>query len=309
MQGSIARVQINRPEVMNALNEKVVGQLKNVMDNLNENEDVTTIVFEGAGKAFIAGADVKFFVEKLKENSFEDILKFTEAGHDLLNTIEKSTKTTIALTTGITYGGGLEFALACDYRIGTKKTELRFPETGIGIYPGLGGTQRTPRIVGVEIARWAILGGNKISGDLAYKLGFIDEYVLETDIESKVLKLAGFETTETKFRGHPHEITDNIDMLMRFYSDNALPQILSGHTPVGFDAEDEFVIRQFKNLSRAAPIAILMANQLINESLKTNLDAGLQLELDRLEKIFATDDALEGLSALIESRRPIYQNH
>ena len=308
MQGSIARIQINRPEVMNALNEKVVGQLKNVMENLNENEDVTTIVFEGAGKAFIAGADVKYFVEKLKEDSFEDILKFTEAGHDLLNTIEKSTKTTIALTTGITYGGGLEFALACDYRIGTKKTELRFPETGIGIYPGLGGTQRTPRIVGVEIARWAILGGNKISGDLAYKLGFIDEYVLETDIESKVLKLAGVETSETKFRGQPHEMTDNIEMLMRFYSDNALSQILSGHTPVGFDAEDEFVIRQFKNLSRAAPIAILMANQLINESLKTNLDAGLQLELDRLCNIFATDDALEGLSALIESRRPTYQN-
>jgi len=308
MYGSIAKVNINRPEVMNALNEKLVYQLQGIVDDLNENENVTTIVFEGAGKAFIAGADVKFFVEKLKEDSFQDIYKFTKAGHDLLNSIEKSTKTTIALTTGITYGGGLEFALACDYRIGTKKTELRFPETGIGIYPGLGGTQRTPRIVGTEISRWAILGGNKINGNLAYQLGFIDEYVLETEIESKVLKLAGVEISETKFKGKPNEMTDEIGMFMRFYSDNALPQILSGHTPVGFDAEDEFVIRQLKNLSRAAPIALQMASQLIDESAKTNLDSGLQLELENLEKIFATNDSLEGLSALIEARRPTYQN-
>jgi enoyl-CoA hydratase/3-hydroxyacyl-CoA dehydrogenase len=308
MQGSIARVQINRPDVMNALNEKVVEQLKNIVDTLNEDENVTTIVFEGAGKAFIAGADVKFFVEKLRENSFEDILKFTQAGHDLLNTIEKSTKTTIALTTGITYGGGLEFALSCDYRIGTKKTEFRFPETGIGIYPGLGGTQRMSRMVGVEIARWAILAGNKITGEFSYQLGIIDEYSAETEIEQNILKLAGLEKYETKFRGKPNEITEEIGTIIRFYGDNSLSQILSGHTPVGFEAEDSFVIRQFKSLSRAAPIAVQMANQLINESIKTNLDAGLQLELDRLEKIFSTNDALEGLSALIESRRPTYEN-
>ncbi|MED5272322.1 MAG: enoyl-CoA hydratase/isomerase family protein, partial [Candidatus Thermoplasmatota archaeon] len=240
-------------------------------------------------------------------NKFEDILKFTQAGHDLLNTIEKSTKTTIALTTGITYGGGLEFALSCDYRIGSQKTEFRFPETGIGIYPGLGGTQRMSRIVGVEVARWAILAGNRIGGDFSYQLGIIDELSSETDIEHTILTLAG-QDYENKYRGKPKEIDENIETIMRFYGDNALSEILSGHTPVGFDAENKFVTRQFKSMSRAAPIALVMASQLINESMKTNLDAGLQLELDRLEKIFSTSDALEGLSALIESRRPTYQN-
>ena len=308
MQGSIARVQINRPDVMNALNENVVEQLQTIVENLNENEDVTTIVFEGAGKAFIAGADVKFFVEKLREDNFKEILKFTQAGHNLLNTIERSTKTTIALTTGITYGGGLEFALSCDHRIGSQKTDFRFPETGIGIYPGLGGTQRMSRMVGVEIARWAILAGNRIGGKQSHQLGIIDEFSSETELEQTILKLAGREDNETKYRGKPNEVTDEIETIMRFYGDNALSEILSGHTPVGFDAENEFVVRQFKSLSRAAPIAVIMASQLINESLKTNLDAGLQLELDRLEQIFSTSDALEGLSALIESRRPTYQN-
>ena len=142
----------------------------------------------------------------------------------------------------------------------------------------------------------------------AYQLGIIDEFTSETDLENTILKLAGLEKSGTKFRGKPSEITGQIDTIMRFYGDNALPEILSGRTPVGFDAEDPFVIRQFKSLNRAAPIAIQMASQLINESVKTNLDAGLQLELDRLEKIFSTNDALEGLSALIESRRPTYQN-
>ena len=294
---------------MNALNEEVVKQLREIIEELNKNNDVTTIVFEGAGKAFIAGADVKFFVDKLKQDRFEDIFTFTQAGHDLLNSIEKSNKTTIALTTGITYGGGLEFALSCDYRIGSKKTEFRFPETGIGIYPGLGGTQRMSRMVGVEIARWAILAGNRISGELSKQLGIIDEYTSETELENTILKLAGLEKSGTKFRGKPVEVTDKIDTMMRFYGDNALTQIFSGRTPVGFDAEDQFVIRQFKSLSRAAPIALQMASKLINESKKTNLDAGLQLELDRLETIFSTNDALEGLSALIESRRPSYQNN
>ncbi|RAH15188.1 MAG: 3-hydroxyacyl-CoA dehydrogenase/enoyl-CoA hydratase family protein [Methanobacteriota archaeon] len=308
MQGSIARVKINRPDVMNALNVTVVKQLTKIMEDLNHNKDVTTIVFEGAGKAFIAGADVKFFVEKLREDNFKRIYDFTESGHELLNLIEKSQKTTIALTTGITYGGGLEFALSCDYRIGSKKTEFRFPETGIGIYPGLGGTQRMSRIVGVEIARWAILAGNKINGEFSKQLGIIDEFSSETEVENCVLKLAGFEKSENKFRGKPFHITTEIETIMRFYGDNALSEVLSGRTPVGFDAEDPFVVSQLKSLSRKAPIAIKMASQLINESTKTNLDAGLQLELDRLETIFSTKDALEGLSALVESRRPSYQN-
>ncbi len=308
MQGSIARVKINRPDVMNALNVTVVKQLTKIMEDLNHNKDVTTIVFEGAGKAFIAGADVKFFVEKLREDNFKRIYDFTESGHELLNLIEKSQKTTIALTTGITYGGGLEFALSCDYRIGSKKTEFRFPETGIGIYPGLGGTQRMSRIVGVEIARWAILAGNKINGEFSKQLGIIDEFSSETEVENCVLKLAGFEKSENKFRGKPFHITTEIETILRFYGDNALSEVLSGRTPVGFDAEDPFVVSQLKSLSRKAPIAIKMASQLINESTKTNLDAGLQLELDRLETIFSTKDALEGLSALVESRRPSYQN-
>jgi enoyl-CoA hydratase/3-hydroxyacyl-CoA dehydrogenase len=82
----------------------------------------------------------------IRDVSIIDIYDFTSYGHDVLNKLENSQKTTIALTTGLALGGGLELALSCDYRIGTRRSQFRFPETSIGIFPGLGGTQRTPRI-------------------------------------------------------------------------------------------------------------------------------------------------------------------
>ena len=150
--GSIATVTINRPEAMNALNETVVDQLGIALDKANANDSVDTIVLDGAGKAFVAGADVKFFVDKIRADSFPEIYEFTANGHIVQDKLESSTKTTIALTTGLALGGGLELALSCDYRIGTRKTQFRFPETSIGIFPGLGGTQRPARICGIPAA-------------------------------------------------------------------------------------------------------------------------------------------------------------
>ena len=141
VEDGVATVRLNRPEAMNALNETLVAQLGAALDELNAREDVSTIILEGAGKAFVAGADVKFFVDKIRADAISDIYDFTAFGHEVLDKLENSDKITIALTTGLALGGGLELALACDYRIGTRRTQFRFPETSIGIYPGLGGTQ------------------------------------------------------------------------------------------------------------------------------------------------------------------------
>ena len=93
-----------------------------------------------------------------------------------------------------------------------------------------------------------------------------------------------------------------------FYSDDNMGTILSGGCPEGFDPEDKMVSRQLKSLSRTAPIALRMASDLIDAAGTTELTAGLGQELDNLETIFSTNDALEGLSALIEGRKPTYQN-
>ena len=305
----IATVTINRPEAMNALNETVVNQLGSALDKANADDSVRTIVVDGAGKAFVAGADVKFFVDKIRADSFPEIYDFTADGHAVQNKLESSSKTTIALTTGLALGGGLELALSCDYRIGTRKTQFRFPETSIGIFPGLGGTQRPARICGIPAARWAVLAGNFMDSNTAADLGLVTHLVDISEVDSTIQSIATMGKPSNKYPGKPSNPDSKVAMFAEaFYSDANLESVLSGNCPDGFDGEDRNVSRQIKSLSRTAPIALAMASDLINIVSETDLAEGLAKELENLEKIFSTEDALEGLSALIEGRKPTYQN-
>lgn len=307
IEGRIATVRINRPEAMNALNVMVVSQLGDVLDDLNSREDVSTIVLEGAGKAFVAGADVKFFVDKIRADAIPDIYDFTANGHIVLDKLESSPKTTIALTTGLALGGGLELALSCDYRIGTRRTQFRFPETSIGIYPGLGGTQRTPRICGIECARFAVLAGNFLDAESAKALGLLTHLVDPSAVETTVSAIAAQGKPGEKYPSKPADSEHSVvSFATSFYSDDNIVSLLSGRVPEGYDSEDKVVSRQLKSLSRTAPIALSMASDLLDTATRSDLNSGLESELQGLDSIFSTDDALEGLSALIEGRRPEY---
>ncbi len=311
VEGGVATVRLNRPEAMNALNETLVAQLGAALDELNAREDVSTIILEGAGKAFVAGADVKFFVDKIRADAISDIYDFTAFGHEVLGKLENSDKITIALTTGLALGGGLELALACDYRIGTRRTQFRFPETSIGIYPGLGGTQRTPRICGIEAARFAILAGNFLDAGSAAALGLLTHLVEASDVASTVDELVESGKPTDKYPAAPADSTHpTAAFALAFYSNENMATLTAGECPEGFDAADKMVSRQLKSLSRTAPIALALASELLDGAVETgdDLDAGLALELAGLTELFGTADALEGLSALIESRRPTYQN-
>ena len=311
VEDGVATVRLNRPEAMNALNETLVAQLGAALDELNAREDVSTIILEGAGKAFVAGADVKFFVDKIRADAISDIYDFTAFGHEVLGKLENSDKITIALTTGLALGGGLELALACDYRIGTRRTQFRFPETSIGIYPGLGGTQRTPRICGIEAARFAILAGNFLDAGSAAALGLLTHLVEVSDVASTVDELVESGKPTDKYPAAPTDSTHPAaTFALAFYSNENMATLAAGECPEGFDAADKMVSRQLKSLSRTAPIALALASELLDGAGETgdDLDAGLALELAGLTELFGTADALEGLSALIENRRPTYQN-
>jgi enoyl-CoA hydratase/3-hydroxyacyl-CoA dehydrogenase len=308
---SVAIVRLNRPEAMNALNVKLVTELGDVIEGLNQNSSVNTIVLEGAGKAFVAGADVKFFVDKIKEDSFQEIYDFTAHGHEVLNKIENSSKVTIALTTGLALGGGLELALSCDYRIGTNRTQFRFPETNIGIYPGLGGTQRTTRICGLEIARYAVLAGNFLNSETAKAFGLLTHLVDVNDIDKTIYEIINLGKNNDKYlKNSIDEGHSIVKFARRFYTDENLYSILNGSDLEDLDMSDNQVSRQIKSLSRTAPIALSTASKLLDiaNHKDTEFNQGLKQELDNLEYIFSTSDSLEGLSALIEGRRAKYKN-
>ncbi|MEE2629448.1 MAG: 3-hydroxyacyl-CoA dehydrogenase NAD-binding domain-containing protein [Candidatus Thermoplasmatota archaeon] len=306
----IATVLINRPESMNALNVTVMEQLGEAIESLNARNDVNTIVLEGAGKAFVAGADVKFFVDMISQDNFQRLYEFTADGHKVLNSIESSPHTTIALATGLALGGGLELALSCDYRVGTERTMLRFPETSIGIFPGLGGTQRTTRICGIEAARFAVLGGNFLDPTTARALGLLTHLVTADEVARTVSDISSEGKPQQKYPGKPADPSNPVaEFSATFYSDSNIESIISGSIPDGLESDDPNVARQIKAISRAAPLALRTASDLLDQAIATgdDLSAGLQMELDQLEPTFDSEDALEGLSALIEGRRPDYK--
>ena len=308
----VATVRLNRPEAMNALNVDLVNELGQKIDDLNDRDDIKAIVLEGSGKAFVAGADVKFFVDKIKEDSFQEIYDFTAYGHEVLSKLENSSKITIALATGLTLGGGLELALACDYRIGTNKTQMRFPETNIGIYPGLGGTQRTVKICGVEVARYAVLAGNFLNAETAYAFGLVTHLVDQNYVAKTISDIITGGKPKNKFRHEPIDNANkNVIFAKKYYSDDNIKQILDGNKPNSIQGLDEnMILRQMKSISYTAPIALEIAADLLEiaNSENISLTDGLSQELSNLERIFSTKDAYEGLSSLIEGRRPSYTN-
>lgn len=203
----------------------------------------------------------------------------------------------------------MELALACDYRIGTRRTQFRFPETSIGIYPGLGGTQRPARISGIPSARWAVLAGNFMDAQTAHDLGLLTHLVNVSAVDSCVSELSSVGKPENKYPGAPSNPSSaTASFATSFYSNENMSTLLSGACPEGFDAEEKNIARQLRSLSRTAPIALKMASDLINATSQSDLSEGLQMELDQLTKIFTTSDSLEGLSALIEGRKPTYSN-
>ena len=174
---------------MNALNEDVVAQLEDAFHAAAGNPAVKGIVIAGSGKAFLAGADIRFFVRHIEAGTIDAIARFTERGQALLRAFETCPKPVIARLHGLALGGGVELALACHAIVATPKASLAFPETGIGIYPGLGGTQRTPRRVGRGLAKWLVLSGQTIGAEEALAIGMVDRVVAYEQLDATIQEI------------------------------------------------------------------------------------------------------------------------
>lgn len=298
---NIAYLTINRPEAMNALNPAVVEQLAQEFERAENDPEVKGIVLQAAGKEFVAGADIGFFVKNMKNDNFKAIYEFTRRGHELLKRIEESPKTTVALLDGLSLGGGSELALACQAIVATPGGSLGFPETGIGIYPGLGGMYRLGNHVGPELAKYFVFTGTTLRARDAFKLGIVNRLVELPEVEGAVKELIA-EGVPDKYSSR--EIPAKYDQLKNAFSTENVKHLLKGQPPqVG---DEEFASKTARIISRKAPLALKMANELIDAQAGTGTDKAIELELDRLQEIFSTEDALAGLQAP-PGRPPEYQ--
>jgi enoyl-CoA hydratase len=171
--GAVAYVTVNRPKVMNALNARTWADLRAAFETARDDAEVRGAILTGAGRAFIAGADI---VELAEVGAYAAAQQASHA-HAVLDLIENLGKPVIAAVNGFALGGGCETAMACTIRVAAESAKFGQPEVKLGVIPGGGGTQRMPRLVGKGRALQLILSGETIDAAEAYRIGLVNEVV------------------------------------------------------------------------------------------------------------------------------------
>ena len=184
--GHVGLVTINRPEALNALNVQTLRELDAVLDRVEHNEDIYVIIITGAGRAFVAGADIG----EMAGFSAAEGKAFGLMGSDVMQRIARFPGATIAAVNGYALGGGCELAMGCDIRIGSEHAKFGMPEVGLGITPGFGGTQRLARIVGTSTATELILTGRTINAQEALQMGLIGHLYPADEMLDRAFELA-----------------------------------------------------------------------------------------------------------------------
>jgi enoyl-CoA hydratase len=169
----IATITVNRPDKLNALNDRVITELGDAIDAARQNADVGGVILTGAGRAFVAGADIS----ELKHHGAISAKALAQRGQDVFRRYETSPKPTIAAVNGFALGGGCELAMACHIRIASEAAKFGQPEVKLGLIPGYGGTQRLPRLIGKGRALQLLLTGETIDANEAYRIGLVNRVV------------------------------------------------------------------------------------------------------------------------------------
>ena len=291
--GNIGKVIINRPDAMNALNGVVIKQLDEAFASAESDPETKAVIIESTGKAFVAGADIKFFIDCIKENRLDDNYAFTAYGQEVFNKIDDSKKLVIAKMDGLALGGGLELALTTDVIVAAPKATMGFTETGIGIYPGLGGTQRTSRFIGKELTKYLIFAARILSAEEASAIGLVDYVFPPDEIDEKIVSMVN-EGTLKPAKGKADEaLPPDWKKIKDWFVDENIDAWLSGKY---VDDADPLKSGTAKAIDSKAPIALEKANGIIDEGFNMPLKEGLKLELSINKEIFSTKDALTGLT-------------
>ena len=186
VKGNVAIITIDRPDALNAINLEVLQELDALLAKAEMAEDVYVLIITGAGRSFVAGADVAYMAGM----NPVDAQAFGRYGNSVLSKIESMSKPVIAAVNGFALGGGCELAMACDIRIASEKAKFGQPEVTLGIIPGFGGTQRMPRIVGVAKAKELIFTGKTIGAEEALQIGLVNQVIEGDELMDKTMKMA-----------------------------------------------------------------------------------------------------------------------
>ncbi|MBK8920957.1 MAG: 3-hydroxyacyl-CoA dehydrogenase/enoyl-CoA hydratase family protein [Saprospirales bacterium] len=286
-----ALITINRPEDLNALNETVIAQLDEQFGLAEKHPAVRNIVITGSGKAFVAGADIRFFVKNMQNSAQENIVAFTQYAQRVFQHIDASPKKVVVLLNGLAFGGGLELALCGDVILALPSAKIAFPETGIGIYPALGGTFRTTRRVGKGLTKYLVCTGALLGAPEAEKIGLVDQVIRMDEMFDLLSGAVSPETYTSEKRQTANSKYQLIEQLFdQFPVDKLRTETVNPPTvPVEISTEIQIKLRQ------KAPVALQISERLIDAN------SGDKEVLSEVATIFSTADAYLGLTSIGKS--------
>lgn len=182
----LATVIINEPKTLNAINGQMLQELDSAFDKLANDKEIHVIILTGAGRAFVAGANI----QEMSGMNYKEAKAFGKRGSSVFRKIETCPQPVIAAVNGFALGGGCELALACDIRIASEKATFGQPEVGLGITPGFSGTLRLARLVGLAKAKELILTGKAVTAEEASAIGLVNRVVAPEALMEEVRSLA-----------------------------------------------------------------------------------------------------------------------
>jgi enoyl-CoA hydratase/carnithine racemase len=347
--GQVARIMISNSKMVNALDNQVFEDLKDSCKKANQDEKIKAIIFDsGPIKTFIAGTNVSHFIRQMREENFQGIKEDTIRWQDVLfHQMTGSGKPKIAIVDGAAFGGGAEVALALaidpdSLVIVTDRTSFAFPETRLGIYPGLRGTLTFPQLIDkatgdtdltLALSRYYILGGGILtsSSRLIKYLGMADflvaarkrddaaEILAQAIIENGGKPLSDQQKKSLKIEELPSELIPGEKMELvwiknLFLKDDFMQTLFAygrGEEEIPFAGERKiFVERISRRIAKNSPHALNVTHHLINQGFEDylkgkSLHERAQWELENwLLPTFQHPDAIEGMTALVERRAP-----
>jgi enoyl-CoA hydratase len=188
IQGAIARITLDRPEKLNALDPEMLAALEDAVSQAEQSREVRVIILATAGeKAFCVGADILAWTALSPLDMWSE---WVRRGHRVFERLERAKQPVICAIQGFAYGGGLELALSCDIRIVTDSARFAMPEVKLGTVPGWGGTDRLPRLIGSARAKQMIFTGEPIAAEVAERWGLANEVVSAASLGDRVTGLA-----------------------------------------------------------------------------------------------------------------------
>ncbi len=186
LEEGILLITISRPKAMNALNTQFFNEMDELIVSVKANKEIKVVVITGAGKAFVAGADIAEMVNKNQEEGEA----FSRLGQNTFRSFEKLDIPVIAAINGFALGGGMELTMACDFRIASTKAKFGQPEVNLGLIPGYAGTQRLSRLTGMGNALYLLMTAEMMGAADALRIGLVQKVVEPETLMDEVMKIA-----------------------------------------------------------------------------------------------------------------------